>query len=127
MRIFFIVFLLSCSNLWAGTASKDTKTNVQEVVPAIKSQLVSSEVHKKVIDVNGMVCAFCASSIQKKFKKQEEVESLNIDLDKKKVTVIFKKGQTLSDSILKGLIESSGYTVIEAPKSKKTVASDEEI
>ena len=61
--------------------------------------------------VNGMVCAFCATSIEKTFKKQPEVKSVKIDLAKKLVAIKTKPGQTLSDAKVKEVITYSGYTM----------------
>ena len=37
--------------------------------------------------VNGMVCAFCATGIEKTFRRQPEVASVKVDLGKKRVTI----------------------------------------
>ena len=37
--------------------------------------------------VNGMVCGFCATGIEKTFKAQPEVKTVNVDLESKLVTV----------------------------------------
>jgi len=61
--------------------------------------------------VNGMVCAFCATGIEKTFRKQPEVESVHVDLPKKLVTVKTKPGKTLPDSKIKEIVTYSGYTM----------------
>ena len=61
--------------------------------------------------VNGMVCAFCATGIEKTFRKQPEVESVNVDLAKKLVTIKTKQGKTLSDAKVKEVVTYSGYTM----------------
>ena len=63
------------------------------------------------IHVNGMVCDFCARALEKVFTNEEEVESLDISLEDKTVTVTFKEGETLSDDALSFLITDSGYDV----------------
>jgi copper chaperone CopZ len=61
--------------------------------------------------VNGMVCAFCATGIEKTFRKQPEVESVNVDLPTKQVTIKTKPGKTLSDAKIKEVVTYSGYTM----------------
>ena len=61
--------------------------------------------------VNGMVCAFCATGIEKTFRKQPEVESVKVDLGKKLVTIKTKPGKTLSDAKVKEVVTYSGYTM----------------
>jgi copper chaperone CopZ len=61
--------------------------------------------------VNGMVCAFCATGIEKTFRKQPEVASVKVDLPKKQVVIKTKSGQTLSDARIKQVVTYSGYTM----------------
>jgi copper chaperone CopZ len=61
--------------------------------------------------VNGMVCAFCATGIEKTFRKQPEVATVKVDLPKKRVVITTKPGQTLSDARIKEVVTYSGYTM----------------
>jgi copper chaperone CopZ len=60
---------------------------------------------------NGMVCAFCATGIEKTFRKQPEVATVNVDLPKKLVTITTKPGKTLSDAKIKEVVTYSGYSM----------------
>lgn len=72
---------------------------------------ISSTVAKEItIDVNGLVCEFCAVTIEKNFKKKDEVKEVKVDLDQKKVFLIFKDNKNLSDEIIKEIIINNGYT-----------------
>jgi copper chaperone CopZ len=68
--------------------------------------------------VNGMVCAFCATGIEKTFRKQAEVASVHVDLPKKLVTVKTKPGKTLPDSKIKQIVTYSGYTMGQIVREK---------
>jgi copper chaperone CopZ len=61
--------------------------------------------------VNGMVCAFCATGIEKTFRKQAEVATVHVDLPRKTVTITTKPGKTLSDAKVKEVVTYSGYTM----------------
>lgn len=61
--------------------------------------------------VDGMVCAFCATGIEKTFKKQPEVATVHVDLEKRLVSVETKPGKTLSDAKIKEVVTYSGYTI----------------
>jgi copper chaperone CopZ len=61
--------------------------------------------------VNGMVCAFCATGIEKTFRKQPQVATVRVDLPTKSVTITTKPGKTLSDSKVKEIVTYSGYTM----------------
>lgn len=73
----------------------------------------SSVAHAETIlvSVNGMVCAFCATGIEKTFTKQDAVQKVQVDLEKQLVTVATKPEKTLDDATVKKLIEGAGYAV----------------
>ncbi|HEY6205477.1 MAG TPA: heavy metal-associated domain-containing protein [Chthoniobacterales bacterium] len=68
--------------------------------------------------VNGMVCAFCATGIEKTFKAQPEVKSVDVDLEHKRVTIASKEGRTLDDNKIKQLLKNSGYSVVSIARTK---------
>lgn len=68
--------------------------------------------------VNGMVCAFCATGIEKTFRKQPEVATVKVDLQKKHVVITTKPGQTLSDTKIKEIVTYSGYTMGNVVRQK---------
>jgi cation transport ATPase len=68
--------------------------------------------------VNGMVCAFCATGIEKTFKAQPEVKTVTVDLQNKLVTIQTKQGQTIDDGKLRKLFGNSGYSVVAIAREK---------
>jgi copper chaperone CopZ len=68
--------------------------------------------------VNGMVCAFCATGIEKTFRKQPEVATVHVDLPSKTVTIRTKPGKTLSDAKIKEVVTYSGYTMAKIVRQK---------
>jgi mercuric ion binding protein len=68
--------------------------------------------------VNGMVCAFCATGIEKTFRKQPEVATVKVDLPKKRVIITTKPGKTLSDAKIKEVVTYSGYKMGEIVRAK---------
>jgi copper chaperone CopZ len=68
--------------------------------------------------VNGMVCAFCATGIEKTFRKQPEVATIKVDLPRKLVTITTKPGRTLSDAKIKEVVTYSGYTMGKIVRKK---------
>ncbi len=61
--------------------------------------------------VNGLVCAFCATAIEKTFKAQPAVETVKVDLETKLVTITTKEGQNLDDETVKKMITDAGYAI----------------
>ena len=68
--------------------------------------------------VNGMVCAFCATGIEKTFRKQPAVATVKVDLPTKQVTITTKSGETLSDERIKEVVTYSGYTMGKIVREK---------
>ena len=68
--------------------------------------------------VNGMVCGFCATGIEKTFKRQREVTSVNVDLKSKLVTIDTREGQILDDAKITQLLKNSGYSVVSINRAK---------
>lgn len=75
----------------------------------LSSAAFASEVK---VGVKGMVCAFCAQGIEKKFKAQSEVDSINVSLENKFVTIKYKDGQSLSQEKITQLLKDSGYEAV---------------
>ena len=86
------------------------------VVLAVLSGSVFAETIHTTVD--GMVCAFCATGIEKTFRKQPEVETVKVDLPTKQVTVTTKSGTTLSDEKIKEVVTYSGYTMGKIVREK---------
>ena len=70
------------------------------------------------ISVNGLVCDFCARSIEKLFTKKESVKSINVNLEKMLITINLKKGMNLHNSIITKVITDSGYDIREIRRDK---------
>jgi copper chaperone CopZ len=61
--------------------------------------------------VNGLVCSFCATGIEKTFKAKPAVDSVHVDLDSKLVTITTKPDQKMDDATVTSLITDAGYSV----------------
>ncbi len=61
--------------------------------------------------VNGLVCDFCAQSIQKVFKKEAAVKGVHVDLDSGEIHISMNPGQTMDDAAIEKLIRKSGYSL----------------
>ncbi len=63
------------------------------------------------IDVNGMVCDFCAQSIEKVFMKREDVEGIKVNLENQKVIIYLQKNSDIKDETLSEIFEDAGYSI----------------
>lgn len=67
---------------------------------------------KAYVDVNGLVCDFCARALEKVFGKQDAVNTIGVDMDTKVITIDFKADKTLDDATITTLVTDAGYNVV---------------
>ena len=70
------------------------------------------------VSVNGLVCDFCAGSIEKMFEKKEAVSRISVDLENMLITIFLKDNQKLNDETIIEIIKDSGYDVTEVKRAK---------
>ncbi len=70
------------------------------------------------VTVNGLVCSFCATGIEKTFKAQPTVSDVKVDLDNKLVTINTKSTQDMDDATITKLITDAGYSVTGITREK---------
>ena len=63
------------------------------------------------MDVDGLVCAFCAQGIEKKLRAQDATADVVVSLEHKLVAVALKPQQDIGDDALKTLLTEAGYTL----------------
>jgi copper chaperone CopZ len=64
------------------------------------------------MEVNGLVCAFCAHGIQKALSKHAAAGEVFVDLEDRLVAVELKDGGDISDADLDAALTDAGYTVV---------------
>lgn len=76
--------------------------------------LVSMPVMAKDIsvDVNGLVCDFCAQAVKKVIGKQDGVTNVDVDLVAKKIVISLDDNTELDDEKITSLITDSGYDLV---------------
>jgi copper chaperone CopZ len=76
------------------------------------------------LEVNGLVCAFCAQGIEKTLRKFPATQDVFVSLEHRLVAIEPKAGQTLDDDSLREAIADAGYATV---KITRTDSSLEEI
>jgi copper chaperone CopZ len=71
------------------------------------------------VKVNGLVCDFCARSIEAVLKKRADVSGVHVDLGKGEVHVGLKADASLDDPLLTKLITDSGYAVTAIERTRR--------
>ena len=81
----------------------------------------SAEVIKAKVE--GLVCAFCGSAIEKKLRNNAATEDVLVSLEHKIVAISLKPGQQLSDAELKAQIVDAGYDVKSIERTQESLAA----
>lgn len=63
------------------------------------------------VKVLGLVCEFCAQTIEKVFMDTGEVETVDVDLNNAIIKINMKDGEAFSDDDITGHIKDAGYAV----------------
>ena len=66
-----------------------------------------------VVNVNGMVCDFCARGIEKTFMKSANVKKVDVDLEVGKVLIAYSSGTKISFEDIKEKITANGQTAVD--------------
>jgi periplasmic mercuric ion binding protein len=84
---------------------------------------VSSLAAAKTIemDVNGLVCGFCAQGIEKTLKSLPATEGVFVSLEHRLVAVKLKDGANVDDETLRKALRDSGYTVVAIHRTEHSL------
>lgn len=63
------------------------------------------------MEVNGMVCAFCAQGIEKRLRAMAPTQDVYVSLRDKVVAVALKDGEDIPDATLVTSLKEAGYDV----------------
>jgi copper chaperone CopZ len=74
------------------------------------------------MNVNGLVCAFCAQGIEKQLRKFPATADVIVSLEHKVVAVAVKDGQDIPDTELRRALTNAGYTVKAIQRTETPLA-----
>jgi copper chaperone CopZ len=86
--------------------------------------LISNLTQAKTIEmeVNGLVCAFCAQGIEKTMRSNAATHDVVVSLKDKLVAIELKAGKDIDDAQLKKSIADAGYTLVKITRSDTAIA-----
>ena len=92
-------------------------------IAAALAVLVASSASAATIEmnVNGLVCAFCAQGIEKKLRKLPATADVVVSLEQRLVAVVLKDGQEISDVDLRKALTDAGYTVTSIQRTEEPI------
>lgn len=83
----------------------------------------AADVNTLKLQVNGMVCAFCAQGIEKRLQAMPETGEMYINLAQKIVAVQAKPGQQMNADKVKAEVTEAGYDVVKIEAVPQPVAA----
>ena len=66
-----------------------------------------------VVNVNGMVCDFCARGIERTFVRDKTVKKVDVDLERGKVLIAYTKDKEINFEDIKNKILANGQNAID--------------
>ncbi len=93
---------------------------------AFTTLAAANQPQKVTVRVDGLACPFCAYGLEKKLKKIENVEKLEIKINEGVVTLYFKEGAKIDKEQIAKKVKEAGFTPRELQiegESKKEVAA----
>jgi len=115
-----ILSLVFATNTFAQEMDHSTHDHNHKHDQADHGATVSSKTTKEFhaqcenlidVQVNGLVCDFCARALEKVFGRNDAVQDIMVDLDNGLVRIETKPGQDIKDDVLTKMITDSGYNV----------------
>ena len=73
------------------------------------------------MEVNGLVCAFCAQGISKSMKAFPASDGVFVSLEHRLVAVHLKDGQDIADAALRKAITDAGYKLVAVRRTDATL------
>ncbi len=93
---------------------------------AFTTLAAANQPQKVTVRVDGLACPFCAYGLEKKLKKIENVENLEIKINEGVVTLYFKEGAKIDKEQIAKKVKEAGFTPrevqIEGESKKEVVA-----
>ena len=74
------------------------------------------------MDVNGLVCAFCAQGISKTLKAFPAADGVYVSLEHRIVAVQLRDGQDIADAQLRKAITDAGYKLVAIRRTDVSLA-----
>lgn len=86
------------------------------LVPAVQAQ-DKIETPDAEVYVDGLACPFCAYGLEKKLKKLNAIQTMEVQLEEGRVLLAFKDDQTLTKKEIERAVKKAGFTArkIEFP------------
>lgn len=73
------------------------------------------------MEVNGLVCAFCAQGIEKQLRRLPATEDVLVSLEHRLVAVSLVEGAPYDEQAMRGAITEAGYATVKLERSAQSL------
>ena len=115
----YIILLILFSSYSYGFLGNLISKKIEDITPTnnvIAKQVTHNIIASKnivTIEINGMVCAFCAQGIEKNLLNHPAVNNVSVDLENKMVSLSLLSNQHISTESITTIINGAGYSINE--------------
>jgi copper chaperone CopZ len=95
------------------------KTLIAAVLIAFSNTALAATIE---MQVNGLVCGFCAQGIEKTLRKNPATADVLVSLEDRLVAIATKDGSDISNDELTKALTDAGYTVKAITRTSNTLA-----
>jgi mercuric ion binding protein len=74
------------------------------------------------MQVDGLVCGFCAQGIRKNLTAQASISDVLVDLQRGTVAIALREGQDIDEETLRRSLEKSGFSLRHVRRTSETLA-----
>jgi len=106
-----LLILLVCAITYSNEIPKVLSTD--SVAKTTGSTGVTTAPLQYRVEINGLVCDFCARALEKVFGREKEVKSIKVNLAAKHIVLNMKNRQPISEARVKKLVTDSGYQFVK--------------
>ncbi len=99
------------------------RTLIALLLSVAGSAAMAADANTLKLQVNGMVCAFCAQGIEKRLQAMPETGEIYINLAQKVVAVQPKAGRQMDAAKVKAEVSEAGYDVVRIETVPQPVAA----
>ncbi|HLQ13124.1 MAG TPA: heavy-metal-associated domain-containing protein [Steroidobacteraceae bacterium] len=98
------------------------KSSIKLLVPLLVAFAATAQAATIEMNVNGLVCAFCAQGIEKQLRKFAATSDVVVSLEHRLVAVALKDGQDIADADLRRALTNAGYSVKTIDRTETPIA-----
>lgn len=88
-------------------AAPGPQAHAQEKTPSAAETIENPDA---TVYVDGLACPFCAYGLEKKLDDHDAVHKLQVEIEKGRVLLTFRDGQTLTKDEIEQAVEEAGFT-----------------